>query len=234
MSRSVGHRDSDQQRRTPTIVQPALFGSNNVDSRTERYAIDGDDIVYYPNLLRADDCDRWLSALRESLPWRQETMAMYGNAIAVPRLSSWHGDQPNAYTYSQIEMQPLPMTRELVEVKETVEILVAEQLNSVLANLYRDGSDSVAWHADDERELGPEPVVVSVSLGATRKFQLRSRTTPYVRHDIDLAHASVLVMRGQSQWNWMHQVPKTKARVGERINLTYRYIWASTSAATTS
>ena len=113
----------------------------------------------------------------------------------------------------------------LLDIKAVVEPLAGCAFNSVLCNLYRDGRDSVAWHADDERELGLTPVIASVSVGATRKFQLRSHGKSPSRHDVDLAHGSVLIMRGESQREWVHQVPKTKTIVGPRLNLTFRTIY---------
>ena len=206
-------------------VQGGLFGTNNSSARTERYEIAGPDIVYLPGYLDANRSVAWFRSLHADLPWRQETLTMYGDIVPVPRLSSWHGDAQRAYTYSNIEMHPLAWTPLLLDIKAVVEPIAGCSFNSVLCNLYRDGSDSVAWHADDERELGLTPTIASVSLGVTRKFQLRSNVKPVIRHDLDVAHGSVLIMRGESQRTWMHQVPKTKARVGPRINLTFRTIY---------
>lgn len=206
-------------------VQGGLFGTGNSNACTERYEIIGPDVVYLPGYLDSHRSDDWFRSLHAELPWRQETLVMYGDVVPVPRLSSWHGDANRSYTYSNIEMMPLPWTPLLLDVKAVVEPLVGCTFNSVLCNLYRDGADSVAWHADDERELGLTPTIASVSLGATRKFQLRSNAKPVIRHDVDLAHGSVLIMQGESQREWMHQVPKTKAPVGARINLTFRTIY---------
>ena len=180
-------------------VQGGLFGTGNSSSRTERYEIVGPDVVYLPGYLGAEQSDRWFRSLLAELPWRQETLTMYGDIVPVPRLSSWHGDAQRAYTYSNIKMQPSPWTSMLLDIKAVVEPLAGCAFNSVLCNLYRDGRDSVAWHADDERELGLTPVIASVSVGATRKFQLRSHGKSPSRHDVDLAHGSVLIMRGESQ-----------------------------------
>ena len=110
------------------------------------------------------------------------------------------------------------------ELRAVAEATGACECNSVLVNRYRDGRDGVAWHADDEPELGDEPVIVSISLGASRRFQLRRRDDPSVRCETELHHGDVLVMRGRTQAEWLHQVPKTAVVVGERVNLTFRRI----------
>ena len=166
-------------------------------------------------------------ALMDSTPWTHDDIVMFGKKMKVPRLSSWHGDAGTSYTYSNIQLQPQVWTPPMLEIKSLVESVAGTQFNSVLVNLYRSGTDSVAWHADDEPELGPEPVIASVSLGATRTFKMKHQTDTTLRYSFELADGSVLIMRGSTQRCWMHAVPKTSKAVGPRINLTFRAIVAS-------
>jgi alkylated DNA repair dioxygenase AlkB len=186
--------------------------------------LDGGDAVYFPRFFSQDESDRLLADLDETTVWRHETIKMYGKVVPIPRLSAWHGDLGRAYTYSNISMQPQPWTVTLTEIKARVEVKAETEFNSVLLNLYRHGQDSVAWHSDDEEELGEEPVIASVSLGATRRFQLRRRDRRDDRRELELGHGSLLLMRGSTQRNWEHQVPKTAKSVDPRINLTYRRV----------
>ena len=139
------------------------------------------------------------------------------------RKSAWYGDSGASYAYSGIRREPLPWTPELLTIKETCEEVANASFNSVLCNLYHDGNDGMGWHADDERELGFEPIIASISFGADRKFSFKHRITKE-RIDIRLAHGSMLIMRGQSQHAWLHALPKSKKVLEPRINLTFRNI----------
>ncbi|MDQ6697551.1 MAG: alpha-ketoglutarate-dependent dioxygenase AlkB [Actinomycetota bacterium] len=182
------------------------------------------DITLLPLFLRRDDADRLLTEVADTTPWRQELITLYGRQSPVPRLTAWHGDPQAVYTYSNIAMEPEPWSAPLLEIRALVEAEAATRFNSVLCNLYRHGRDSVAWHSDDEAELGPRPVIASVSLGDTRTFQLRHRTRSELRHQIELSHGCLLLMRGATQRHWKHQISKTARPVGRRINLTYRTV----------
>ena len=136
-------------------------------------------------------------------------------------MESWHGD--GNYTYSGIKHEAKGWTPELAFVKKRIEKFVDIKFNSVLANLYRDGSDSNGWHSDNEKELGENPIIASLSLGASRKFKLRNNRN---RENIDLIleNGSLLIMAGSTQAYWKHTVPKTRQYVSPRINLTYRVV----------
>jgi alkylated DNA repair dioxygenase AlkB len=162
--------------------------------------------------------------LREGIDWRQEEVLVFGRRHAVPRLVAWHGDPGARYTYSGTLHEPLPWTPALERIRHRVQAVADCEFNAVLLNLYRDGRDGMGWHADDEPELGPEPVIASVSLGAVRRFCLRHRRRRGLRADLALPHGSLLLMSGATQRNWVHAVPKTAVPVGERINLTFRRI----------
>jgi alkylated DNA repair dioxygenase AlkB len=200
--------------------QPRLFPS----VASERPDLVDADVAYLPGFFPLERADELAAAVDATTTWRQETIAMYGRPVPIPRLSAWYGDPGCTYTYSDITMAPLPWTAVLLEIKAEVEREAGVAFNSVLANLYRDGRDSVAWHADDEPELGRGPVIASVSLGATRTFQLRHRHDPAARWQVDLEHGSLLLMRGATQRAWLHQLPKTGRPVGRRVNLTFRVI----------
>ena len=143
-----------------------------------------------------------------------------------PRLNAWYGDPGCRYGYSGTRFEPLPWTETLTDIKERLTATLGVAFNSMLANRYRDGRDSVAWHSDDEPELGRNPVIASVSLGATRRFTLKHKSRRDIRPlAVDLTHGSLLVMSGPTQHQWLHQIAKTTRIVGERINLTFRYIY---------
>jgi alkylated DNA repair dioxygenase AlkB len=182
------------------------------------------DIDHLPGFIPSPDRDRLLVDLIGTTAWREDTFKIYGREVPVPRLIAWYGDPGREYGYSKIVMAPVPWTPALLDVKARVESAAGAGFNSVLLNYYRDGRDSVSWHSDDEPELGPAPVIGSVSFGATRKFQLRHRADRGRRYALDLTHGSLLVMRGPTQRCWQHQVPKTARAVGPRVNLTFRTI----------
>ena len=179
---------------------------------------------------------KWLSAeaslslyhlLAQSLPWNQPQIVMAGRSIPIPRLQAWVGDADAHYRYSGRGFRPLPWPPELWELKQQLEPVCRSEFNSVLANFYRDGRDSVAYHADDERELGDRPVIASLSLGQPRRFLLRCKANSGVTHPgcaLELGDGDLLIMAGDTQKNWQHSLPKTQKACGGRINLTYRRV----------
>jgi alkylated DNA repair dioxygenase AlkB len=165
-----------------------------------------------------------LAMLRSRIDWQQEDIVIFGERRRVPRLVAWHGDPGTAYTYSGTAHEPLPWTPELQRVRHRAEELTGHRYNSVLLNLYRDGRDGMGWHSDDEPELGREPAIASVSFGATRRFKLRHRCSRSAACALDLAHGDLLLMAGATQEHYVHAVPKTARPVGERVNLTFRWV----------
>jgi alkylated DNA repair dioxygenase AlkB len=176
-------------------------------------------IQLYEGALGAAVASRLFEQLMALTPWRQEIATVMGRRVPIPRLTAWHGAA--GYVYSGIRMTPTPWNPPLLEIKAVAEACAGQPFNSVLLNLYRDGRDSVSWHADNEPGLGRDPVIASVSLGATRRFQMKHRTRN-LRLSLDLPQGSCLVMAGATQHHWLHQVPKTSRPVGPRINLTFR------------
>ncbi len=176
-------------------------------------------VVLHPGALRGPDANRLFEQLRSAIDWRQEVATVMGRRLPIPRLTAWHGAA--GYVYSGIRMAPAPWTPALLELEKVAEALAGRPFNSVLLNLYRDGRDSVSWHADNEPGLGRDPVIASISLGAVRRFQLKHRRSGE-RLALDLPHGSCLIMAGATQHHWLHQLPKTAQPVGARINLTFR------------
>ena len=180
----------------------------------------GPNIVLHPQALSEPTASELFRGLLGGIVWRQDALRIYGRSVNLPRLTAWYGDAGASYTYSGIENVPLPWTSELLRLKAVVEELAGEPFNSVLLNRYRDGADSMGWHSDNERGVGP--TIASVSLGASRAFELRRKAPPRDYVKLRLAHGSVLLMLGDTQRLWRHRVPKEPA-AGERINLTFRH-----------
>lgn len=154
------------------------------------------------------------------IKWRQDSIKMYGKTHLLPRLSAWYGDRP--YTYSGITLHPNAWTAELSWLNDELSKVCKRRFDSVLLNWYRDGADHISWHSDDEKELGTNPLIASVSFGASRRFLLRLARQHDVKLEIPLHHGSVLVMAGQLQHHWQHSVPKQTKIKQSRINLTFR------------
>lgn len=182
------------------------------------------EVTFYPAFFSANESAALLTALQQGIHWKQEAIKLYGKEIALPRLTAWYGDPGATYAYSGLTVHPLPWTETLLTIKSRVEAVAGVTFNSVLLNRYRDGRDSVSWHADDEPELGPNPVIASVTFGAARTFQFKHKTLPETRQSVTLTDGSLLLMAGATQHHWLHQIPKVKAALGERINLTFRVI----------
>lgn len=178
----------------------------------------------WPAAFGPEEASRLFDSLRSGIHWRQEEIVIFGQRRLVPRLVAWHGDPGASYRYSGTDHDPEPWTPALERVRARVSELSGTSFNAVLLNLYRDGRDGMGWHADDEPELGRNPVIASVSLGTPRRFCLRHRRRKDLKLDLELPHGSLLVMAGPMQHHWVHALPKTRRPVGERINLTFRQV----------
>ncbi|EGG94360.1 Alkylated DNA repair protein [gamma proteobacterium IMCC1989] len=243
--------------------QPSLFdsppdvSSNLTSPRETHLSLPDGEISYYPSWLSTSSLSplapTLYDELRRQVAWEQTEIVLYGKKMRIPRLNAWYAEPQCGYTYSGKYFEPLPWLPLLVEIKAAVEktlrpLLIEgatqedvtqkestprEIFNSVLVNCYRDGQDSVAWHSDDEPELGNNPIVASLSLGADRQFQLRHKNykqqvqhakSEQYKQNIRLSNGDLLLMHGNMQHCWQHQIPKTKKAVGERINITFRKI----------
>jgi alkylated DNA repair dioxygenase AlkB len=193
------------------------------DRSLERVELPDADLRFAPGWLPADEADVLFARLQRSIPWECHRIRMFGREVDSPRLSCWIGDADAVYTYSRTRFEPRPWPEVLQPLRERLCDTLGMTFNSVLANLYRDGRDRMGWHSDDEPELGPRPVIASVSLGATRRFSLKPKAGGASR-TLDLPHGSLLVMAGDTQTAWRHALAGTARPVAPRINLTFRRI----------
>lgn len=179
--------------------------------------------IYFPSFLDREKANTLFETFKRDIAWKQESMNMYGKQVSFPRLTAWYGDNDKPYSFSGLTLNPHPWTSELLEIKNLIEPKCEVNFNSVLLNMYRDGNDSISWHTDAEKELGQNPVIASVNFGSERKFQLRHNDTRETI-EIVLKHGSLLIMSGELQHYWKHQVPKQKNVSTIRVNLTFRVI----------
>lgn len=178
--------------------------------------------VLLPGFFTTDEADEAFSQLLSTTPWEEQTLTMFGKHVLEPRLSIWVSDGI-PYTYSRATRHPAPWTTILSHIRQRCETATSTQFNGVLANYYRNGSDHMGWHADDEPINGPEPVIASLSFGATRRFDFRHNKSKEIV-SVDLNHGSLLMMSGKSQHSWKHRIAKTSKVSEARINLTFRYV----------
>lgn len=205
----------------------------------------GADVILYKKFFEEPVAQRLFKTLFAETEWQQERITIFGKTMPIPRLTAWCGEPGKTYTYSGIRVESSPWTDALLEIKTRIEEESETTFNSVLLNYYRHGRDSVAWHADDEKELGKNPAIGSVSFGAMRAFEMKPKhkTRASEKLSVPLEDGDYLLMRGATQHNWLHQIPKVKAAATgvdqtellsqtsepvERINLTFRRIidWA--------
>ncbi|EKD08690.1 MULTISPECIES: alpha-ketoglutarate-dependent dioxygenase AlkB family protein [Limnospira] len=197
----------------------------SVNDLDKQVIIDTDGLVIlYGNFLKLAESDRLFGELYKSINWRQEQIKIFGKIRPIPRLTAWYADEGKSYTYSGIEHHAQPWNPTLKSIKSQVEDIAEVTFNSVLINLYRDGKDSMSWHSDDEPELGKNPIIASVSLGGTRRFSGKHKISKDRKFHIDLTSGSLLLMKGETQHFWQHQIPKTSRVVEPRINLTFRMV----------
>lgn len=164
--------------------------------------------------------------IKQETLWRQDTISLYGKQHLIPRLTAWYGESDKPYTYSGIAMDPQPFTDTLLDIKNQVEQACNAVFTSVLLNYYRTGQDSMGWHRDNEKELGTNPIIASLSFGQTRPFHVRHKFRKDVpKLVVPLSSGSLLLMKGAMQHFWEHQVPKSAKPLKPRINLTFRKIF---------
>ncbi len=181
-------------------------------------------IEYYPNFFDASQSELLFTKLLNVIPWQLDNITIFGKTHPQPRLTALFGNEGKPYSYSNIIMQPHPWNPILMFIKSEIETICNENFTTVLLNLYRDGKDSNGWHADNEKELGRNPVIASVSFGAERSFHLKHNSIVDAKQKITLENGSLLLMKGETQHFWKHQIPKTAKPIGSRINLTFRII----------
>jgi len=182
------------------------------------------DITYYPGFFDHQTADKLFDTIYKETPWQEDEIKLFGKTYKQPRLTSFYANNKNSYSYSNITMTPNSFTATLSSIKEKIEKLISTTFTSCLLNLYRNGQDSNGWHADDEKELGINPIIASISLGQERFFHLKHKDDKTLKAKLLLEHGSLLVMKGETQHHWLHQIPKSKTQNGPRINLTFRII----------
>lgn len=182
------------------------------------------EIIYYPEFYDKSKADLIYTSLQKDILWQQDNIRVYGKTHPQPRLTALYGDEGLSYSYSNIKMQPHPWNLLLQKIKSEVENVAETNFSTVLLNNYRNGKDSNGWHADNEKELGLNPIIASVSFGAERVFQLKHNIDKDQKKNIILQHGSLLLMKGTTQHFWKHQIPKTAKPIEPRINLTFRLI----------
>jgi len=182
-------------------------------------------VNYYGKIFSEKEADFYLEKLLSTIEWKNDEAIIYGKHIITKRKAAWYGDSNYSYTYSNTTKHALPWTAELMVLKERVEELTKAKFNSCLLNLYHDGNEGMAWHSDDEKSLGKNTTIASLSFGAERKFSLKHKITKETV-SVLLESGSLLVMKGSTQTHWQHSLPKTTKVKTPRVNLTFRTIVA--------
>lgn len=182
------------------------------------------ELYLLPQFLADSEAAPVLDALSTELAWTRHRVRLFGREHLTPRLCAWYGDPGARYAYSGQALEPLPWPPALAGLRARLHTALGLAFNSVLCNLYRDGADSMGWHSDDEASLGPQPVIASLSLGATRRFALRHRARRYRSVTLALGNGDLLLMAGDTQAHWQHAVPRTRRPIAARINLTFRAV----------
>lgn len=202
-----------------------LFSKIEEPGKFEIFGLKDAEVLFMRSFLKQKEADEYFGILKDTIHWKQEEIKVYGKIFPFPRKTAWYGNEGYNYSYSGLNLNPEPWTEELLELKTRIEsLLPGEVFNSVLLNMYRDGNDKVGWHSDDEKELGVNPVIASLSLGATRRFDIKHKTEKGLEHQFELTNGSLIVMKGAMQHHWLHQIPVQKKVLLPRINLTFRTI----------
>lgn len=194
------------------------------DLKVESFSLPGGNLTYFPNAFSCLEADNYLKLLLNEVEWTQPTLKIFGRTVQQPRLSAWYADNKIPYTYSRFTQYGLPWKSNILKVKEKTQKITRFNFNSALLNYYRDGRDSMGWHSDNEPELGESPIVASISFGEARMFNLKNRADKTLKKSIQLDHGSILLMSGDTQNNWLHQISKSAKNMGPRINITFRRV----------
>ena len=178
-------------------------------------------VIYYGKVMQKDEADAYLENLLDTIEWKNDEAIIFGRHLITKRKVAWYGDDGYSYKYSGTTKQALGWTPELLQLKKLTEQITGESFNSCLLNLYHDGNEGMAWHSDDEKSLGKDSAIASLSFGAERKFSLKHRVSKE-SHSVLLENGSLLIMKGATQTNWLHSLPKSKKITLPRVNLTFR------------
>jgi len=188
----------------------------------QHFKLPNAELIYIPQFYSTEKSDLYFKIIETETNWQHDDITVFGKTYKQPRLTALYGESDQPYSYSNIVMHPEPFTNTLQEIKDNVASISNFNFNTLLINLYRDGNDSNGWHADNEKELGEKPIIASLSFGEERPFHFKHRTIKTQRHKLILEHGSLLIMKGEMQQYWLHQIAKTKKQIKPRINLTFR------------
>lgn len=189
----------------------------------KNYLPEGGVVNFYGKIFDQQSADFYYNNLLEEIDWHNDEAVIFGKRIITKRKVAWYGDQEFSYTYSNTTKTALPWTDALVKIKKVVEETSATTFNSCLLNLYHSGEEGMSWHSDAEKDLAKNAAIASVSFGAERKFCFKHKNSAE-KVEILLPHGSLLIMKGETQSNWLHRLPPTKKVLAPRINLTFRTI----------
>lgn len=219
------------EKTTANNTQFNLFDESDcyVENKTSDLAIEilsmpNAEVSFYPNFFTEEESSHFFKALNDEIKWRQDKIKLYGQEMNLPRKTAWYADKGKSYKFSGIHLTPEPWTVALLEIKQRIECVARTKFNSVMLNLYRDGNDGISWHTDSEPEFGKNPIIGSVSFGAARRFMFRHKYDKQLKAEILLTNGSFLLMSGETQHFWQHQIPKTSKKLEPRINLTFRTV----------
>lgn len=203
------------------LIIPTLFDES---SNSNKNLLPYDGIVnYYGTIFDSKESQVLFQSLLTTILWEHDVVVMFGKKIITKRKVAWYGDDPFKYTYSQVKKTALPWNDSLIIIKKKIESLSGETYNSCLLNLYHDGNEGMGWHTDDEKELKKDGAIASISLGVSRKFSFKHKSTQE-KVDLILENGSMLVMKGTTQTHWLHRLPPSTKIKDPRINLTFRTI----------
>jgi alkylated DNA repair dioxygenase AlkB len=180
-------------------------------------------VDYYGKILSSEEANQYYDLLMQNIQWEKDEVIIFGKHITTKRKVAWYGDSGYLYTYSNTTKRALAWMKELSELKQIVEELAGTKFNSCLLNLYHNGNEGMGWHSDDEKPLGKNNIIASLSFGAERKFSFKHKQTKQTV-SLVLEHGSLLIMKDATQSNWLHSLPKSKNIIQPRINLTFRTI----------
>lgn len=201
-----------------------MWSVTSENMKVEELNITNGFLIVVPNYLTQQQADSYFRSLQQDLNWEQSNITLFGKTHLTPRLEAFYAENNLSYSYSGKKLRVNEFNGLLRTLKSRIENDFNVEFNSVLANLYRNGADANGWHSDDERELGVNPVIASLSFGATRRFDLKHKFTGE-KLSFQLAHGSLLIMAGETQHFWKHQLARSKAVHEARINLTYRKVF---------
>lgn len=181
------------------------------------------ELYYWPSFFPTEEAKKLFKTIVNETSWKQEPIKVFGKEVMQPRLTASYGE--TSYTYSGITMSSAPWTEALLKIKEKIENFSGESFNTALLNYYRNGEDSMGWHRDDEKELGKNPAIASVSFGEKRIFKMKHRKRSEEQLSLEVEDGSFLLMKGSSQHHWLHSIPKTAKEKAPRLNITFRKVF---------